>query len=263
MSTFNQPETEYTLSSIGNSLINHDPEARIRFKWMEIFLKEQLSRLSWHEEKYLEILFYLLLVKLQILSVETPEVKKYFLQFRTKIYSITKSILQESKGHGMQMRAFLEMVEYYLHTIEQLYRKLGISDRIMELYIIRMDVKQYGHLANRRMGAYLGLKFFRVISLYGTSLKRLTITCTLSLALFAWLYWMADALTSVDKRMITDLHDVSAYLFNSLCTITWLWLDARPVTWLQRLAMGINAMYGMIVMGMLFNVISTKLSMNK
>lgn len=48
----------------------------------------------------------------------------------------------------MQMRAFLEMVEYYLHTIEQLYRQLGISDRIMELYIMRMDVKQYNHLTD-------------------------------------------------------------------------------------------------------------------
>ncbi|EKD30532.1 MAG: hypothetical protein ACD_78C00015G0002, partial [uncultured bacterium (gcode 4)] len=35
-----------------------------------------------------------------------------------------------------------------------------------------------------------------------------------------------------------------------------------PATWLQRLAMGINAIYGMVVFGMLFNVISTKLSMN-
>lgn len=62
--------------------------------------------------------------------------------------------------------------------------------------------------------------------------------------------------------MISDLHEYSSYLFNSLTTITGLGIDASPETGLQRLAMGINAIYGMVVFGMLFNVISTKLSMN-
>jgi len=124
-----------------------------------------------------------------------------------------------------------------------MYRQLGISDRIMELYIMRMDMKRYHHLANRRMGAYFGLDFFRSISLYGTSLMRLAVTCTLSLVFFAGIYWLADAIAPVDKRMISNLYDVSDYLFNSLVTITGLGIDASPVTWPQRLAMGINALY--------------------
>lgn len=160
------------------------------------------------------------------------------------------------------MKAFLGVAEYYFHTLEQMYRQLGISDRIMELYIMRMDMKRYHHLANRRMNAYFGLEFFRTISLYGTSLVRLAVTCSVSLLFFAGIYWLADAVAPVDKRMIKDLYDISDYLFNSLATITGLGIDASPVTALQRVAMGINALYGMIVMGMLFNVISTKLSMN-
>lgn len=112
------------------------------------------------------------------------------------------------------------------------------------------------------MNAYFGLEFFRTISLYGTSLVRLAVTCSVSLLFFAGIYWLADAVAPVDKRMIKDLYDISDYLFNSLATITGLGIDASPVTALQRVAMGINALYGMIVMGMLFNVISTKLSMN-
>jgi hypothetical protein len=56
-----------------------------------------------------------------------------------------------NKIQMIQMRAFLGVAEYYLHTLEQSYRQLGISDRIMELYIMRMDMKRYHHLANRRM----------------------------------------------------------------------------------------------------------------
>lgn len=62
--------------------------------------------------------------------------------------------------------------------------------------------------------------------------------------------------------MIADLHDYSSYLFNSLTTITGLGIDSHPTTALQRFAMGVNAIYGIVVFGMLFNVISTKLSMN-
>ena len=102
---------------------------------------------------------------------------------------------------------------------------------------MRMDMKKYHHLANRRMNAYFGLEFFRSISLYGTSLIRLAITCSVSLLLFAFIYWLADAVAPIDKRMIKNLYDISDYVFNSLCTITGLGIDASPVTTLQRIAM--------------------------
>lgn len=66
----------------------------------------------------------------------------------------------------------------------------------------------------------------------------------------------------VDVRMIGSLSDLSSYFFNSLVTISGLGIDASPQTALQRVAMGVNTIYGMVVFGMLFNVISTKLSMN-
>ena len=73
---------------------------------------------------------------------------------------------------------------------------------------------------------------------------------------------MADFFAPENVRMISSLTDYSSYFFNSLVTISGLGIDASPQTALQRIAMGINTIYGMIVFGMLFNVISTKLSMN-
>ncbi len=73
---------------------------------------------------------------------------------------------------------------------------------------------------------------------------------------------MADFFAPADVRMIANLNDYSNYLFNSLVTISGLGIDANPQTALQRFAMGVNTVYGMVVFGMLFNVISTKLSMN-
>jgi hypothetical protein len=125
-----------------------------------------------------------------------------------------------------------------------------------------MDIKKDRYLYNREYGLFTGFSLFRSISSYGTSFSRLAVTCTLSVVLFGSIYWLADFFAPADVRMIASLTDYSSYFFNSLVTISGLGIDASPQTALQRVAMGINTIYGMIVFGMLFNVISTKLSMN-
>ena len=125
-----------------------------------------------------------------------------------------------------------------------------------------MDIKKDRYLYNREYGLFMGFSLFRSISSYGTSFGRLAVTCTLSVMLFGSIYWLADFFAPANVRMIANLSDYSSYFFNSLVTISGLGIDASPQTALQRVAMGINTIYGMIVFGMLFNVISTKLSMN-
>ena len=136
------------------------------------------------------------------------------------------------------------------------------SDRVLELYIIRMDIQRHKLFFERKIGGWFGFSFFQLISNYGTSFGRLAITCLTSILIFGGIYWLADYFAPDDLRMIHDLSDISSYLFNSLVTISGLGIDSSPVTALQRIAMGINTIYGMVVFGMLFNVISTKLSMN-
>lgn len=238
----------------------------------------------------MEILFYLLLTKLQTTSIETPETRKYFYEFLDEMKESTTHITYErsttfnktfplnylnatkaisyrlkilsNKVKVNQIRAFLQVCEYYIHSLEQIYKNLSMSDRVMELYVIRMDIKRSVHFFNRRFGIYTGFTIFKGISLYGTSFGRLAITCLLSILFFGSIYWLADFFAPENLRMIQSLSDYSSYLFNSLVTISGLGIDASPSTALQRIAMGINTVYGMVVFGMLFNVISTKLSMN-
>lgn len=268
-----------------------NPETKKTLQNFDTFLKNELKNTTHDREKQLEILFCLLLAKLQTTSIETPETRKYFYEFLDKmkknttyvtyeqdiepdknfslsrILNTTQSInyrlkILSNKIKVNQIRAFLQVCEYYIHSLEQIYKGLSMSDRVMELYVIRMDIKRSVHFFNRRFGVYIGFTVFKGISLYGTSFGRLTITCFLSILLFGSIYWFADFFAPENLRMIGNLHNYSEYLFNSLTTITGLGIDASPATALQRLAMGINAIYGMVVFGMLFNVISTKLSMN-
>lgn len=241
-------------------------------------------------ERRLEILFYLIIAKIRIYRIETPEIKRLFslfteemssqihsnlhidfpssrlrkISFLKKYFSIIekKLALLQNKVRTNQIKAFLSVCEYYIHTLEQFYKDISQSDRVLELYIIRMDIRRHSLFFERKIGGWAGFSFFRLISNYGTSFGRLALTCTVSILLFGGIYWLADYFAPADLRMIHDLSDISSYLFNSLVTISGLGIDSSPVTALQRIAMGINTIYGMVVFGMLFNVISTKLSMN-
>jgi hypothetical protein len=248
-------------------------------------------------ERRLEILFYALVTKLRLFTIETPEMERLFHQFLTEMDSLVIEITNNStldedivktirkdgflrsirnyysgintririlgnKVRLNQMLAFLYVCENYVHGLEKYYKEMGMSSRVLELYITRMNIKGNRYFFNKDYGLYIGFGIFRMISSYGTSFMRLAITCSLSVIFFASIYWTADFMAPPEVRMISDLNSYSSYFFNSLVTISGLGIDASPQTALQRVAMGVNTIYGMIVFGMLFNVISTKLSMN-
>jgi hypothetical protein len=167
-----------------------------------------------------------------------------------------------NKIHLNQMLAFLYVCENYVHLLERYYKEMGASNRVLQLYIVRMNIKRKRYFLKKKYLLFMGFELFRTISTYGTSFIRLAITCTLSVVFFAGIYWMADYFAPENVRMISDLQSYSSYFFNALVTISGLGIDASPQTALQRFAMGTNTIYGMVVFGMLFNVISTKLSMN-
>ncbi len=282
---------ELSLARIKGFLWNTPPETKKTLQDFDVFLKGELKKIDYDQEKRLEVLFYLLITKLQLSPMETPEIRGYFYEFLEEMKKITVSLTNENHKNSKsklllhsiwrafkgisyrhkilsnkvrinQIRAYFQLCEYYIHFLERVYKDLSMSDRVMELYVVRMNIKRDAHFFYQRFWLYTGFTIFKWISLYGTSFGRLAITCFSSIILFWSIYWFADFFAPSNLRMIKDLHDYSSYLFNSLTTISGLGIDASPATWLQRLAMGINTIYGMVVFGMLFNVISTKLSMN-
>lgn len=290
-------KTDPTLTDLRLIILQEDPKIKKELQDADKHLKQELAKSSEGSERRLEILFYSIMVRLRLFSIETPEMARLFREFLKEmdrqITNITHESVKEAhvfeeigkKGFFRtigfhfreinrrlkiledkirinQMRAFLYICEHYVHILEGYYKNIGMSDRVIELYISRMNIKKNRYFFDRKFWLYLGFSMFRIISNYGTSFLRLTITCSTSIAFFAMIYWFADFLAPEGVRMIAHLTDYSSYFFNSLVTITGLGIDASPQTALQRVAMGINAIYGMIVFGMLFNVISTKLSMN-
>jgi len=275
-----------TVAQAKEFLLGGDPRAAEILRQVDLFFRLRVKEAGADDEKKLESLTFLIIAKLRQHTLETPEVKKYFEEFRSSLHAVLRRRLYGSapvkagwiarflgtvdgrlgilydRTRRAQVRYFLATAENYVHALSRAYQAVGMSDRAADLYVLRMDLKRYAALTSGRWTAAAGLQFFKAISGYGTSLGRLVVTCTLSLVFFAGVYWAADWMATPEQRMIADLGDVSDYLFNSLVTITGLGIDASPVTWPQRLAMGINAVYGMVVVGLLFNVISTKLSIN-
>lgn len=287
----------YSLQKIRLLVLGDNLEIKKELQQVDIFLKWELAGQQKHTERHLETLFYALVIKLRLFSIETPGMEKLFHTFLWEMdvlmHKITKSATLDgdliqaikkwwlklnifnyyesidmrinmlgNKIHLNQMLAFLYVCENYVHLLERYYKEMGASSRVLQLYIIRMNIKRKRYFLKKNYWLFLGFELFRIISTYGTSFVRLSITCTLSVVLFAGIYWMADYFAPENVRMIASLQDYSSYFFNALVTISGLGIDASPQTALQRFAMGTNTIYGMVVFGMLFNVISTKLSMN-
>ena len=66
---------------------------------METFLKKELGKSSIGHERRLEILFYLLLAKIRIFRVETPEIKKLFEQFSNELLGQISANLHMDFAH--------------------------------------------------------------------------------------------------------------------------------------------------------------------
>lgn len=123
-------------------------------------------------------------------SIETPEIRKYFFEFLDEmkkntayvtyeqdiksdknfslnhILNTTKSInyrlkILSNKIKVNQIRAFLQVCEYYIHSLEQIYKDLSMSDRVMDLYVVRMDIKRSVHFFNKRFALYIGFTVFK------------------------------------------------------------------------------------------------------
>ncbi len=296
-STDFEEKSAYSLLKIRIFVLWEELETKKELQKIDSYLKWELLSYMNKSERRLEILFYSLVTKLRLFTIETPEMERLFHQFLSEMDSLVMEITNNSnldedlvkairnewfflsirnyynginsririlknKVRLNQMLAFLYVCENYIHGLEKYYKDMGMSSRVLELYITRMNIKGNRYFFNREYGLYIGFWIFRLISSYGTSFLRLSVTCSLSVIFFGSIYWLADYMAPVSVRMIPDLNNYSSYFFNALVTISGLGIDASPQTALQRFAMWVNTIYGMVVFGMLFNVISTKLSMN-
>jgi hypothetical protein len=268
---------ELTLSNIRYFVLGEDHRERKLLQKIDSFLKKELNVSDLGSEKRLACLFYAIITKTRMFSVETPEMRKLFRMFieemdrqivaithghlvetfsenvgRRGVFEYFRSLFRsiefrlrmlENKVRLNQMRAFLHLSEYYVYSLESIYKNLSMSDRVLELYVARMDIKKSHLFFEKKFGAWFGMAFFRGISTYGTSFGRLAVTCVLSIAIFGSVYWFADFFAPEDLRMIASLEDYSSYFFNSLVTISGLGIDASPQTAFQRIAMGINTIY--------------------
>lgn len=213
------PESKtMTLSSIRHFILGEDPVTRKMLGQVDLFLKGELNRAEKGTEKRLAALFYAIVTKTRLFPVETPEMRRLFRLFIEEMDSqlslVTRvptmnEFFREAGKSGMfsqlkrlkdsiefrlkildnkvrvnQMRAFLFLCEYYVHFLERAYKELSMSERVLELYVVRMDIRKIHFFFERKFGAWFGFTFFRSISAYGTSFGRLALTCFLSIILF-------------------------------------------------------------------------------
>jgi hypothetical protein len=209
----------FTLSAVKPFVLGEDLETKRELQNIDAFLRKELTQSNKGSERRLEIIFYSIVTKLRLFSIETPEMELLFrlfleemdlqimrmthqsiheeshlkdirkvgiLEYAKKRYNAINRRLRilEDKVHLNQLKAFLYVCEHYVHTLEKYYKDMSMSSRVLELYVARMNIKKNRFFLNREFGLYVGFSVFRAISNYGTSFGRLTITCALSIVLF-------------------------------------------------------------------------------
>lgn len=179
------PETKtMTLSSIRYFVLGENPATRKMLGQVDLFLKGELNQSEKGTERRLATIFYAIVTKTRLFPVETPEMRRLFrlfvdemddqLQIVTKVPTMTE-FFREAGKKGMlnqfreladsiefrlkildnkvrvnQMRAFLFLCEYYVHFLERAYKDLSMSERVLELYVVRMDIRKIHFFFERK-----------------------------------------------------------------------------------------------------------------
>lgn len=55
-----------------------------------------------------------------------------------------------------QMQAFLYVCENYIHILGNYYKDMSMSNRVLELYITRMNIKGSRYFFSKEYGLYIG-----------------------------------------------------------------------------------------------------------
>lgn len=247
------------------------PEKRRLIIKLDEELKKAASS-TLDSERQLEILNVRVMLRLKAFEFETPETASIFTEL---ISTIEQNVLlpmqrinlnsksAETIREKRSITARYRIVMSHLYLLTRAYSLLGMTDRCEELYILRMDLlAAEARIAGKQI-TYRGFQFVRMMSIYGTSFSRLFYFIFISLVGFAALYWISDYFAPLDQRMISqDLSALGEYYFGALVTFTSLGIDGSPTTPFQQIVVSLDSLYGILALGMLFNVISTKLSMN-
>lgn len=74
---------------------------------------------------------------------------------KLNIFSYSKGIdmrinMLGNKIYLNQMLAFLYVCENYVHLLERYYKEMGVSNRVLQLYIIRMNIKRKRYFLKKK-----------------------------------------------------------------------------------------------------------------
>ena len=105
----NTENIAFTLSTIKPFVLGEDIETKRELQSIDAFLKKELAATKHGSERRLEILFYGLVTKLRLFTIETPEMQKLFHMFLMEMDTQITHITHESLG---EIDAFGEIKKF-------------------------------------------------------------------------------------------------------------------------------------------------------
>lgn len=166
----------------------------------------------------------------------------------------------EKKIARMQFQAFYQIMDRHLVSLELVYGQKGFLQAEERVHENKMRFRRrFARFAGRHF-LHLGHLFLDHSSRYGHSFLRWGATTILFIALFAGVYAALDFFseTSMFER-IADSANPFNYFYFSLVTFTTVgYGDITPLTNLEKLFAGLEALLGYVMLGMFIVLIQKR-----
>lgn len=160
----------------------------------------------------------------------------------------------------LQYHAFLKLAERYFFSLEVIYHKKDWDQAYSRAHAEKMNYRQKLTLFERRYFEWIFYKFLQISSKYGDSFWRWGLTTLVTIFVFGMLFWGIDTVETGGDLVTKHGGGVDDYFYFSIVTFTTLgYGDFTPITDLQKIIVGFEAVSGYLMLGSFIALLQRKI----
>lgn len=240
-----------------------------RFTEARKAIEQRLSETEEHEEQGTCYYYLLRLMLREHLLFENKSARDIYQKMRANFHTAEREYKkeffkmkrgEEKKVLRSQIEAFYRLVNSYLVVLERIYQKKGFFEASERTYEDKMHFQKSFAFFSGRHFVHLGHFFLDKTSRYGHSLGRWGVTVLIFISAFAGVFALFDQISATSMFENYSAHSgIFDYFYFSLVTFTTLgYGDIVPITFAEKLVVGLEVLLGFTMLGIFINLIKRR-----
>ncbi len=232
-------------------------------------VEHHLAETTDAEEKATSHYYLLRILLAERIFRENPRAAKLYHQMHAAFRTVEKSYLQEYRDANnklerevikKQLGAFYQLVDGYLRSLEVIYEEKGLHGAHERVHEDKMRFRRRSAKFDGRHLRHAGHLFLEHTSRYGHSFSRWGVTVAIFILLFAGIFAVLDYLNPVGMFDMIATFNPFDYVYFSIVSFTTVgYGDIVPITNLEKLLSGVEALLGYLMLGVFITLIQKRL----